>query len=259
MALFSCVLLHELAHSKVAIHFKFPIKRITLFCIGGVAEFGGDFREEGFLSAKTELCIAIAGPGLNLALAGLFFIGASLVTGIPILYFALYGLAFLNVLMAVFNLLPAFPMDGGRVLRAFLWMKSNNLVKATRIAYNFGVVSGLIFIIIGMVTLNIILGIIGLFVILAGREEYRQVATRESLKKLKGIKLKDLIKETGIVPINPNQEEIYCSLEEDILEIIKKMEKFKTGSLWIKEGDRILGIVTVEKINEYLKKKEMAQ
>jgi Zn-dependent protease len=133
---FLSVVLHEMAHSIVARAGGQRINRITLFVFGGVAQM-----EEEPDSPAREFLMAVAGPGMSLLLAGASFVAFVVlyVVGVSNVYWApLEYLAVINVGVAVFNLLPGFPLDGGRVLRALLWRVSGDLLKATRWASNAG-------------------------------------------------------------------------------------------------------------------------
>ncbi len=106
-----------------------PVRTITLFLFGGVAEL-----ERDPPSPKAELLMALAGPAMSLALAGVFLLGAGAAAASEGLSIVLSYLATLNLVLAIFNLIPAFPMDGGRVLRAALWAWRNDAAWATRVA-----------------------------------------------------------------------------------------------------------------------------
>ncbi|MGI8925313.1 MAG: site-2 protease family protein [Tepidiformaceae bacterium] len=128
---FSSIVLHELAHSVVAKLYHIPVKSITLFLFGGVAQITRDAARP-----MGEFLMAVAGPLTSMVLGMIFFgawfaIGAS--DGRPI-DFVLYWLALMNGVLAVFNLLPAFPMDGGRVFRSLIWMFTGNYNRATSVA-----------------------------------------------------------------------------------------------------------------------------
>lgn len=130
------VIAHEVAHAVIAEYYHMPIRAITLFVFGGVAEMKGEPSH-----AKGEFLMAIAGPIMSLLLALFFTAMARLATPLPMtamLVVILSWLGTLNFYIAVFNMLPAFPLDGGRALRAILWRAKNNLVQATRIASNLG-------------------------------------------------------------------------------------------------------------------------
>src|SRR5207237_5704727 len=119
LAFFICVVLHELGHAIVGRAQGMPIRGITLFMFGGVAELGGEPP-----SAKSEFLMAIAGPVVSAVLGALFWLAAALGIQIgwsrPVIAVLAY-LAQINWLVLAFNLIPAFPLDGGRVLRAALW------------------------------------------------------------------------------------------------------------------------------------------
>jgi len=129
LLLFGSVLAHELGHAFIAVRNKIPVRRITLFIFGGVAQI-----EKEPSSPGEEFRIAIAGPIVSLGLAGIFW-GISLFDQfLPFLATATLWLARTNLILAIFNLVPGFPLDGGRVLRALVWRLTGNLSRATRIA-----------------------------------------------------------------------------------------------------------------------------
>jgi len=145
--LFLSVLLHELAHSLVAKSRGLPVKGITLFLLGGISNLESEPEKPGL-----EFAIAIVGPLSSILLAGIFkavdFLGYA--TDGPVKAVVDYMVT-LNVLLAAFNVLPGFPLDGGRVLRSIIWGATNDLRKATNIATIVGQVFGWIFIIGGVV------------------------------------------------------------------------------------------------------------
>jgi len=166
--LFVSIILHELSHSVVALRHNLPIKSITLFIFGGIAEMT---KEPPF--ARAELNIAIAGPLASMALAIFFFVlsGLSETVGLSVSVVGVLNyLVLLNGVLAVFNMLPAFPLDGGRVFRAFLWQRTNDFAAATRSASKLGGFFGMLLIVAGVaffITGNLIgglwWGMIGLF------------------------------------------------------------------------------------------------
>jgi Zn-dependent protease/CBS domain-containing protein len=141
---FICVLLHELGHSVVAIHNKLPVRSITLFIFGGISEITSEPP-----SAAAEFWIAIAGPLTSFALAAFFAILQIFVTGIAPLLALLRYLAYINGILGLFNLIPGFPLDGGRVFRAIVWGITHNLQRATVIAANVGRAIAFLFILFG--------------------------------------------------------------------------------------------------------------
>jgi Zn-dependent protease len=142
---FASVLVHELAHAFVALRNKLPVRAINLFIFGGVAELTQEPR-----SAGAEFRIAIAGPVASLGLAALFGGLYLLDQHIPLLAAPSIWLARINLLLALFNMIPGFPLDGGRVLRAAIWWKTNNLRKATQAAGISGQVVAFGFIAVGL-------------------------------------------------------------------------------------------------------------
>jgi Zn-dependent protease len=163
------IVFHELSHSLVARRFDMPIRGITLFVFGGVAEM-----EDEPPGAKAEFWMAIAGPLMSFFLALVFFLlgglfveaGAAKPTPLAVLFGLL---AYINTVLGVFNLVPAFPLDGGRVLRAALWYWKGDIAWATRVAASAGSVFGFVLIAIGLV--NAVTGNIvgGLWWFLIGR------------------------------------------------------------------------------------------
>jgi Zn-dependent protease/predicted transcriptional regulator len=187
LGLFASVVFHELSHSLVARGHGLHIKGITLFIFGGVAEL-----EEEPRSPKSEFLIAIVGPisSLFLALAfyGLYRLGQELAWAQPIVGVAGY-LAMINGLLAAFNLVPGFPLDGGRVLRSALWGWKRDLRWATRLVTRIGSGFGLFLIILGVLSIArgaFIAGfwqfLIGMFLRGAAMASYQQLLTRQSLE-----------------------------------------------------------------------------
>ena len=143
--LFASVLLHELGHSVVAIRYKIPVRSITLFIFGGVARIGAEPP-----SAVSEFWIAVAGPLVSLSLAILFFVLKPLTAGIEPLLGLLKYLAYINLALVLFNLIPGYPLDGGRVFRAIVWAVTKNMRRATLMAAKVGRFWGYLFIFIGV-------------------------------------------------------------------------------------------------------------
>jgi Zn-dependent protease len=180
-AIFGCVVLHELGHALMARQYGIGTRDITLYPIGGVASL-----ERMPRRPSQELAIAVAGPAVNVVIAGVLF-AILLVAGIGAQTptFSLVGGSFLlnllvvNVLLVLFNMLPAFPMDGGRVLRAFLAMRMPCL-RATEIAVRVGQGVAIILAIIGLFSGGTLL-FIALFVFLAAQAELAMARHQEQL------------------------------------------------------------------------------
>lgn len=143
--LFVSVLLHELGHSVIALRYKIPVRNITLFIFGGIAQIGAEPP-----SALSEFFIAIAGPIVSLALAVFFSAVKPAVAGIEPLWGLTKYLAYINFALVLFNLIPGFPLDGGRVFRAIVWAVTKNLRRSTITAANVGRFFGFLFIFFGV-------------------------------------------------------------------------------------------------------------
>jgi Zn-dependent protease len=185
---FASVLIHELGHSVMALRENVPVRSITLFIFGGVAQI-----EREPPTAGAEFRIAIAGPLSSLGLMALFGgLGAAL-ADIPAVAAPLNYLARVNLLLVVFNMIPGFPLDGGRVLRAGLWALRGNLQNATKWASRAGRVIAYGFIGLGIVQILFIGGLInglwlafiGWFLKNAAESNYEQVRLRDVLKDVK--------------------------------------------------------------------------
>jgi len=188
---FASILAHELAHSLVGRVNNIPIKSITLFIFGGVAQMTREAK-----SAGAELKMAVAGPACSLVIAGLFY-SISLFTQdtiVPVAAVA-FQLAFINAALAIFNLIPGFPLDGGRVFRSILWKVTGNYKRSTRIATRIGQGTGYLFILGGILIIllqpfglgwfnGLWLAFIGWFLSNAASTSYRQVQWRGTLRKL---------------------------------------------------------------------------
>jgi Zn-dependent protease/CBS domain-containing protein len=187
LGFFCCIVLHELGHALVARARGMPIRGITLFLFGGVAELGDEP-----MSAKTEFWMAIAGPVVSVVLAIVFWILA--VVGFhggwphPVVLMLGY-LASINALVLLFNLVPAFPLDGGRVLRSMLWGATGNQRRATRWATSAGQAFAWFLIAWGILQFfhgnwlgGIWMGLIGIFLNDAAKSSYQQVLLKQALR-----------------------------------------------------------------------------
>jgi Zn-dependent protease/CBS domain-containing protein len=183
---FGSVLVHELGHAYLALHEGIPVNGITLFIFGGVAQISREPQSPG-----AELRIAIAGPITSLALAAGF--GALWWIDQPVSMLAAPSLwlARINFMLAAFNMIPGFPLDGGRVLRAIVWRVTNSYLRATRVASFTGQVVAFGFIGVGVLTIfggnffnGIWLAFIGWFLQNAAAASYAQANMQQSLRGL---------------------------------------------------------------------------
>ncbi|HKL30467.1 MAG TPA: site-2 protease family protein [Natrialbaceae archaeon] len=179
VGLFVSVTIHELGHSWVAIRYGLSIESITLWILGGMAALSEMPREW-----NREFWIAIAGPVTSVGVAVVSYGGMlALGSALPVARFVLGWLALTNLILAGFNLLPAFPMDGGRVLRALL-ARSRPYGSATRIAGRVGVIFAILFAVVGVLVFNVILILLALFIYGAATTESRTVLLDELLEGL---------------------------------------------------------------------------
>ena len=187
IGLFLSIILHELSHSLVARRFGLPMTGITLFIFGGVAEMSDEPP-----SPLAEFAMAIAGPLASVLVGGVCFggtfIGRWVDAPSPVVTVVGY-LGTINLVLAVFNMIPAFPLDGGRILRAVLWGWKENLRWATKVSSNVGAGFGALLIALGLVSLffgRLIGGmwwiLIGLFVRHAAHGSYRQLLIKRALE-----------------------------------------------------------------------------
>jgi Zn-dependent protease len=185
-AAFGCVVLHELGHALMARRFGIPTRDITLYVIGGVARL-----ERMSEKPWEEFCIAVAGPAVNVAIAAILVIPAMLslpgVSSAPATLEIsarqfLLALLLVNGLLVLFNMIPAFPMDGGRVLRALLVSPLGRL-KATQVAATLGAVFAMAIVVWGIVNWDPIRVIIGIFVYFIGRQELAAVRYKETIRQ----------------------------------------------------------------------------
>jgi Zn-dependent protease/CBS domain-containing protein len=236
LLLFGSVLIHELAHSLVARARGMTVTSITLFIFGGVSNL-----EEEPEKPKIELAMSIVGPLASLALAGIFWGLLQLVGDqqSPLAATLAY-LALINAILAGFNLLPGFPLDGGRVLRSILWYRTGSLVKATNIAATVGRFIGWGLIAFGLFQIfagNFIGGIwfafIGWFLSSSADASRREITLRDQLS---GVRIKEVMttNPTGIDP------------DTSVAELVSNVFRKQHGrAVPVCQNDQVLGIVTV--------------
>jgi Zn-dependent protease len=148
VAFFACLAMHEVAHAVVARRFGVRVRGITLFMLGGVAEIEGELPSPG-----SEFAVALAGPATSVAFASVLALGSRLADqlGWAGAEGVLFTLAFVNLGVAIFNLIPGLPLDGGRILRAAIWRRTGSFARATRVAAVGGRVVAASLVVIGIV------------------------------------------------------------------------------------------------------------
>jgi Zn-dependent protease/predicted transcriptional regulator len=242
IGLFVSILAHELGHSVVARRFDMPVRSITLFIFGGVAELS---REPP--SAKAEFFVAIAGPIVSVLVAvacyAMAIVGEARLA-VPIVA-VLWYLGIINGVIVAFNMIPAFPLDGGRVLRSILWHVRGSLRLATRITSSIGSGFGLLLILLGVISFmggNIIGGmwqfLIGMFLRGAAQMSYQQVLIRRALEG----ESVDRFMQTDVVTVSPSTT-VRQLVEEYIYRYHYKMYP-------VTDQQRLLGCVTTRNVQQ---------
>ncbi|RKH79784.1 site-2 protease family protein [Corallococcus sp. AB032C] len=180
VGLFVSVLLHEMAHTFYALRHGGEVRGITLMIVGGVSELA-----EVPKRPRDEALMALVGPLTSLGLAAFLGVLTWLVHGLGMfqVQFALFTLAMLNAVLGGFNLLPAFPMDGGRIVRAALTPRLG-MVRATKVAAGLGRVFAVLFGVWGLVTLNPFTLVVAFFVLMGAEGESRQVRMKALLERV---------------------------------------------------------------------------
>lgn len=234
LSLFVFVVFHEIAHSVVARHYGIKVRKIILYPIGGVSEI-----EEIPDNPAQEWRMAVAGPFTSLMLGAILFgVGLLFSSGIishlselSVTGNFLIDLAVLNIILGAFNLIPAFPMDGGRVFRALL-AEHVKYADATRYAVYLGRILGIAMVVAGFIfSAYFLLVLVGIFVYIGASEEGEQtiISTR-----LAGIRVKDVMR-TDIGTVNPQQT---------ISEALEVMFKNRFHDALVEKGGAFQGVVT---------------
>jgi Zn-dependent protease/predicted transcriptional regulator len=241
LGLFVSVTVHELGHSLVARARGMEVNRIVLFIFGGVSQLEEEPEKPG-----TEFIMAIVGPIVSLSLAAVFWsihstlwpYGEKTLPGALIAYMAV-----INLVLGVFNLLPGFPLDGGRVLRSILWFRWNDQVRATRVASQSGSGLGLFLMIMG--GFNILGGnaaggfwyiLIGFFLRNAALSSFRQLSLKQVLER---VKVKDLMTEN---PVSVSPDLSLGNLVEDYI------LKHHHPAYPVTENGILLGLIHMDRV-----------
>ena len=250
LLLFASVLLHELMHSYVARRNGIGIGGITLFIFGGVSRL-----KEEPKTPESELKMALAGPATSFVLAAVFW-GVATFGGRQLLgelgYQVILYLALINFILGVFNMLPGFPLDGGRVLRAILWGSLDSLDRATRYASWVGQFFGYAFIFVGFAGMLMLRGFflsglwlvfIGWFLNNAAQQSYQQIALR---KALSGVDVHRVMT-TDYPHVDPSTH-----LDDFVHDYLLR---YDYSAFPVTEGEDLLGIVTVNEIRDIPREK----
>ncbi len=236
---FASLLAHELAHSFVARSKGLQVRGITLFFIGGVSNLGGEPR-----SAGEEFQISVVGPLTSLLMGGVFAVGWVIIHPFsPGIAGVSAQLAVINALLAVFNMVPGFPLDGGRVFRSIIWQRTHNLLRSTRIASMVGegigyllMAIGVVFFIFGNLFDGIYFFIVGLFLRGIAAGSYQQMIAEETLS---GLKARDAALQSCEI-VSPS-ESVESVVDNYVL--LRNIRCFP-----VQTSDSLLGLVTLEDI-----------
>jgi Zn-dependent protease/CBS domain-containing protein len=240
---FVSVLLHELSHSLVSLKLGMPVKSITLFIFGGIAQIEQEPDEP-----MKELKMAIAGPGMSIFLFGLFLLLSIIFKNFGAPEAAVVSLGYLstiNLSLAIFNLVPAFPLDGGRVLRAIIWRFTGNLQKSTKITSAMGSIFGYFLIAFGVLLLlnnYIINGIwlvfIGWFINQMSKDSYQSMLLSDIFDK---INIREFM--TGKV--------VTVDRSMSVQELVDNyFYKYKFAIFPVSQDGRIIGIVSAASVKQ---------
>ncbi|SDZ40346.1 Zn-dependent protease (includes SpoIVFB) [Jannaschia faecimaris] len=241
LGLFGSLILHELSHAMVARAYGMSVEGITLFVFGGVAELRNEPPD-----ALTEFRVAIVGPLASLAIAAIFLMArwvAAAVGAADLAVAVLEYISLANFVLAVFNLLPAFPLDGGRVLRAFLWRRSRDFAQATRTADRIS--TGIALAMMTLGGIQILWGagaaglwpvLLALFILAASHSARLQTDMREALA---GLTVRQVMRRD---PISVDPDLTLAVLVEDVM-----MQNGITFVAVVEDG-QLLGIVDHETV-----------
>jgi len=236
---FASVLGHELAHSILARLNGLPIEGIDLFIFGGIAKL-----QEEPHSPRQEFIIAVVGPLTSFVIGAVFAVLWIALGPIspPLAVVAQY-VAEINILLGAFNLIPGFPLDGGRVLRAIIWSRTGSLRRATQVATSVGQFVGYTLIILGLVELfvtqslsGIWLAFIGWFLLQAAQASYQQLLMRQSIA---GVKVREILSTTP--PIIPANISVHDAIDHYFME-------YPANVFPVMHGGQLLGVVGVEEV-----------
>jgi Zn-dependent protease/CBS domain-containing protein len=237
---FASIVVHELAHSVVALRYKVPVHRITLFIFGGVSQIAGEPP-----SAGAEFLIAIVGPLTSFVLAAIFYFLQGSLASTGAAHAVAKYLALINFALGFFNLIPGFPLDGGRVFRAIVWGANKNFRRATLIAASTGRFFGFLFIVWGVwqaLRGNLIDGLwiafIGWFLESAAGAQVQQQMVQGLLA---GHKVSEAM--GGACPHAPGDTPLQKLVDEEVLTHGRRC-------FLVDRGDHAIGLLTLHNIKE---------
>lgn len=240
---FASILIHELAHSVVALRNDLPIKAITLFIFGGVSQMSEEPKTPG-----VELKVAIAGPLSSIALALVFAalaIAASAVGSTQALAGAAGYLALVNLILAVFNMIPGFPLDGGRVFRAILWYFTGSLVRSTIIAARSGQVVAFILAFLGFVSIASGNLANGIWIILIAW--FLEQAASSGAQTAKAEERLSHVKVENVMTLSPATVSANTTLAELVDD---HLSRYRHGHFPITEKEEIIGVITMDELRK---------
>jgi Zn-dependent protease/CBS domain-containing protein len=230
LGLFGGVLLHEFGHSIVAMRYGYEIESITLWLLGGLASFA-EFPEDW----KHEFWIAIAGPLVSVAVGLICYVVFTVAPiGADAVLFVFGYLALLNIVLAVFNMLPAFPMDGGRVLRALL-ARNQPHAQATQRAASIGKGFAFLMGLIGLLTFQLLLIVLAFFIYIAASGEAQQTTLKAAFQ---GVTVDDVM--------TPREELHTVTEDTSVAELIQRMFEERHTGYPVLHGEDLVGMVTLE-------------
>lgn len=243
--LFVSILLHEFSHSLVASRNGLPIRKITLFMFGGIAHMARDVE-----NPVLELKMAAAGPAMSLVLAGIFYSSSVLFREAVFAAVLLQYLAIINIYVIVFNMVPGFPLDGGRILRAAIWYKTGNVRRATRITSSIGSGFAVFLMIFGFYISykwsfvgGLWLVLIGFFLKTAARSSYIIVAFRQAVRNMR---IADVMR-TDFITVEASVK--LSNLVDDYF------KKYHLSSFPVVMDGRLIGIVSTKHLRQVEKER----
>jgi Zn-dependent protease len=237
--LFASILAHEFSHSVVALRSGLPIRKITLFMFGGVAQMTREVD-----SPSVELKMAAAGPLFTLVLAVVLYGAGLALNSFTFLSALLKTVASINVGVFIFNVFPGFPLDGGRILRAVIWSRTGDVLRATYIASRIGI--GFAFLLMGFGVFSALMSesmisglwmvLIGVFLRNAAVQSYRNIAYREAIGRMNVIDIMD----TDVITVGPDMD--LSTLVDDYF------LRYRRESFLVAQDGALMGAVHIDDV-----------